>query len=114
MYYFKEGELGDMQRLCISGVGSLYRALQYNGKWEDNERNGNGLLTYTNGDTLQGPFLHGQPHGVLIYAFNSTSKKNSKGKTIVKKRAARFERGNRIEWIQEDNKIMTMLTAFAF
>ena len=38
MYYIKEGELGDSERLFIGGVGSLYRTMSYNGSWEDDAK----------------------------------------------------------------------------
>jgi hypothetical protein len=152
MHYLKEGELGDEQRLCVGGVGSLYRAASYRGAWVDDVRTGHGVLTYTNGDTLEGHFLHGQPHGVLLYTFHSTAnsraaaaakkKKNnnnssatattaaageatgtgtgagtgagggSKGKPRT--RGARFERGERVEWIDEHSPLMKMLNAFHY
>lgn len=113
MYYLKEGEIGDAKRMCIGGVGSLYRAMKYSGNWEHNERNGTGMLTYCNGDTLQGNFLHGQPHGVLLYTFHSTAKSNGRGKLIARTRGARFERGERIEWIDEKAPLMKMLEAIS-
>jgi hypothetical protein len=112
MHFFKDGEKGDLQRQCIGGVGSAYRALSYRGNWEQNERNGYGTLTYVNGDTIEGHFEHGQPHGVHVYLFHSTAKKNRKGITVVKKRGARFVRGERIEWIDENSTIMKMVGIF--
>jgi hypothetical protein len=111
MYYFKEGEMGDLKRLCIGGVGCMYRALKYSGAWEHGERNGTGLLTYTNGDTIYGNFLHGQPHGVHLYTFHSSAKKDKRGVLVTKKRGARYERGERVEWLDQKSPQMKLLLA---
>ena len=113
MLYFKEGELGDAKRLYIGGVGSLYRTFKYSGNWEHNERNGTGVLTYANGDTLQGNFLHGQPHGVLLYTFHSKAKKNGRGQLVARRRGARYERGERVEWLDDQSPLMKLLRALA-
>mmetsp|Transcript_28230 Transcript_28230/g.62535 ORF Transcript_28230/g.62535 Transcript_28230/m.62535 type:complete len:300 (-) Transcript_28230:97-996(-) len=112
MYYLKEGELGDLARQCISGVGSMYRAKGFAGTWEADQRNGHGVLTYTSGDTLTGHFLHGQPQGVAMYAFESTAKVDAKGKRQVRKRGARFERGYRVEWLDDKTAAMKLFRAF--
>jgi hypothetical protein len=40
--YAREGDMGDPQRLFIGGVGSLYRVKAYEGKWEDDRKQGPG------------------------------------------------------------------------
>lgn len=113
MHYFKDGEIGDLKRMCIGGVGSMYRAIKYDGAWEEGERNGVGVLTYTNGDTIQGNFMHGQPHGVHLYTFHSTAKKDHRGVTVARKRGARYERGERVEWLDEKSPLMRMMALFS-
>lgn len=116
MHFLKDGEKGDVKRQCIGGMDSLYRAESYLGAWSHNERNGYGCLTYVNGDTIQGHFEHGQPHGVHVYTFHSTAKKDKKGNKgvlVARKRGARFVRGDRVEWIDEHSPIMKMVGVFS-
>lgn len=87
--YLRSGELGDANRLFIGGVGSLYRMSSFTGTWDNGVRSGIGVMTYTCGDTLEGHFRQGQPHGVMVYRFAST------GRT----RLARYDQGSRLEWI---------------
>ena len=89
MYYLKHGEKGDPERLFIGGVGSLYRIESYQGTWVDNAKEGLGIMTYTNGDTLEGDFVAGQPEGRFMCMF----KRSGRTKFI------KFERGYRVEWI---------------
>lgn len=112
MYYFKDGELGDTKRQCIGGMGSMYRAASYSGAWVHNERTGFGTLTFVNGDTIQGQFEHGQPHGVHVYTFHSTAKKNKRGAVVTRRRGARYVRGDRVEWIDDSAPIMKMVAIF--
>lgn len=65
----------------------------YKGEFQNNIREGNGLLIYMNYDTLEGNFHHGQPHGTMVYTFASTGKI----------RFGKYLRGDRIEWIQTQN-----------
>lgn len=59
------------------------------GSWLDDVREGYGKVIYCNNDTIEGHFLHGQPHGTVVYTFAGTGK--------IK--YARYENGTRIEWI---------------
>jgi len=52
-------------------------------------------MTYTNGDTLDGRFRNGHPHGTIVYTFVSTD-----GRV----RLAKYDRGTRIEWIAVGKK----------
>ena len=54
-------------------------------------REGLGVMTYANGDTLEGMFRSGQPHGRMVYTFVSTG-----GRV----RMAQYERGTRLHWIE--------------
>lgn len=54
-------------------------------------RDGLGVMTYANGDTLEGLFRSGQPHGTMVYTFVSSG-----GRV----RLAKFERGIRLQWIE--------------
>jgi hypothetical protein len=112
MHYLKDGEIGDVKRMYIGGVGSLYRTARFSGQWEHGERNGVGLLTYTNGDTIHGNFLHGQPHGVHRYTFHSAAHKDKRGVLAARSRGARYDRGERVEWLDEKSPLMTLLSAF--
>jgi hypothetical protein len=67
----------------------MYRMHTFTGTWEDNTREGIGLMTYTCGDTLEGTFKNGQPHGVAVYRFAKS------GRT----RLGRYDSGTRVEWI---------------
>lgn len=93
-YFVRNGESGDSDRLNIGGVDFLYRVSTYKGTYEDDIREGLGLLTYTNGDTLEGNFSKGQPHGTMIYQFATSGKI----------RLAKYVRGDRMEWIEMKNK----------
>lgn len=90
-YYLKARDIGDEKRLFIGGVCSLYRLKEYSGHWVDDARTGQGTATYINGDSVQGPFLNGHPHGTVVVTFASSSKQ----------RAARYEKGTRICWLEE-------------
>lgn len=89
MHYMKNGEMGDPARHCVGGVDAMYRSLSFSGTWDMGVRQGVGMLTYANGDTLEGNFRSGQPHGVMVYRFAST------GKT----RLAQYDKGTRSDWI---------------
>lgn len=95
-YFMREGELGDTARQCIGGVGSMYRMKLFKGDYDENIRHGQGILTYTNSDTLEGKFIKGQPHGMMLYTFASTGKL----------RLALYVRGDRKEWIDQKLKEM--------
>lgn len=75
--------------MFIGGLNSLYRMKSYKGEYIDDVREGNGIMTYTNGDTIDGSFVRGLPHGTMVYTFAST------GKT----RIAKYERGKRSNWV---------------
>lgn len=90
MYYLKHGERGDPERLMIGGVDSLYRIESYQGTWENNIKDGQGIMTYTNGDTLEGDFINGQPEGQFMCMF----KKSGRTKFV------KFQRGYRVEWVK--------------
>jgi hypothetical protein len=88
--YLLEGEAGDPKRLFIGGIDSLYRFKQYHGEWVDDEKEGQGVATYVNGDSIEGNFTRGQPHGVLLYHFSNGSE-----------RYATYLRGQRVEWTSD-------------
>lgn len=75
-YYLREGEAGDPKRLFIGGVGSLYRIRQYEGMWVDDVRQGSGVATYINGDTISGSFVQGRAHGIVKYTFAQSGRVN--------------------------------------
>lgn len=68
----------------------MYRVKLYQGQYEDDFRQGPGMITYTNGDSLSGHFQRGQPHGTMVYTFaiSKTTK------------IAKYVRGERAEWIE--------------
>ena len=82
--------MGDSNNLFIGGIGSLYRMKFYKGEYQNGVREGSGVLTYTNGDTIDGNFKNGHAHGTMLYTFAAT------GKT----RLAKYENGYRIDWIE--------------
>eukprot|EP01038_Epipyxis_sp_PR26KG_P005293 gene5293-7355_t len=92
--YLKNGEMGDGKRLCIGGIDSLYRTKEYQGSWVENKREGYGIMTYTNGDTIEGNFLNGLLEGTAVYKFINSGNI----------RYARYARGYRQEWIQLKTK----------
>jgi hypothetical protein len=67
--YLREGEAGDPQRYFIGGVGSLYRFKHYSGEWKYDEKDGEGKGTYVNGESVEGNFRKGRPHGILLYRY---------------------------------------------
>jgi len=57
-------------------------------------------MTYVNGDKIQANFVMGQPHGICQVTFGTTGKI----------RYARFERGKRLEWLDDAiNKMAKIL-----
>ena len=68
-HYLRDGEEGEVSRLYIGGIDSLYRMRSYHGSWVDGVREGVGVMTYINGDAIEGPFRKGQPHGKVLYRF---------------------------------------------
>lgn len=66
----------------------MYRPIRYEGQWELNERQGQGVIIYINGDRLKGHFEQGQPEGVMTYTF-----------ATGRERQALFERGERVKWL---------------
>lgn len=114
MHYLRDGEIGDSARMFIGGTGSLYRTQHYKGGWVDDVRSGYGVLTYTNGDTIEGHFEHGVPHGVFLCVFHSKAKKNNRGITVTRRRGARYERGERVQWIDVNSNVMKMFGAFEY
>lgn len=100
--YLREGDMGDLDRQCIGGRGSMYRTKLYVGEWVGNVREGNGKLYYVNGDYIEGSFLWGQPHGIVKYHF------------VKKKRVrlARYVRGVREAWIEEKVREASNIISF--
>jgi hypothetical protein len=90
MFFIREGELGDPDRYFIGGVDSLYRMKQYKGEFNEDKREGQGVLTYTNDDSIEGNFVNGQPHGTMLYCFASTGKKD----------LAIYDKGYRVKFIE--------------
>jgi hypothetical protein len=88
--YLLEGESGDPDRLFIGGIDSLYRFKHYEGQWNNDEKEGQGKATYVNGDSIEGEFHRGQPHGILLYRFANG-----------KEKYATFVRGQRVEWTSD-------------
>jgi hypothetical protein len=88
MFYMRDGEMGDIERHCIGGVDSMYRMKSFKGEFEEDIRHGRGILTYTNEDRLEGNFIRGQAHGVMLYYFASTGKMN----------IAEYKNGYRVKW----------------
>ena len=88
MYYIRDGEMGDTERYCIGGVGSMYRMKLFKGEFMENIRQGRGVLTYTNDDRLEGHFENGQPHGTMLYFFGATGKLN----------VVEYKHGYRLAW----------------
>ncbi len=87
----KKGDEGDKDRMFIGGQHSLYRFKSYSGDWVEDRETGVGKATYVNGDTIEGDFVNGLPHGIVIYKFASTGKR----------RRARYHNGYRVEWLSE-------------
>jgi hypothetical protein len=90
MFFIRDGEMGDKDRFCIGGVDSMYRMKSYKGEFDDSTRHGQGILTYTNDDRLEGHFVQGQPHGTVLYFFASTGKMS----------IAEYKNGYRVQWIE--------------
>ena len=88
--YLRIGDAGDPDRQCIGGRGSMYRFKFYEGEWQENVREGHGVATFVNDDTLTGEFRHGQPHGIIEVLFHHSNRM----------RFALYERGTRKERIK--------------
>lgn len=56
----------------------------------DDEKEGEGVATYVNGDSIEGNFVRGQPHGVLLYRFANG-----------KQKYATYVRGQRVDWTSD-------------
>lgn len=96
--------MGEPKRMFIGGKGSLYRIKEYIGMWEDDEKHGMGILTYFNGDKIEGTMWKGQPNGVVQYHFATTKKI----------RYAHYEQGLRVKWMDAKvRKVKTMLRVLA-
>ncbi len=80
--YVQDSHAGDPM------LNGLYKRKAYDGEWIENMRVGHGKLTYVNGDTLTGPFVQGQPHGLIEVKFGRTGRI----------RFATYERGTRVSW----------------
>jgi hypothetical protein len=80
--------------MYIGGVDCLYRIKSYKGQYVEDKRQGNGIITYPNGDTLEGHYENGQPHGTMVQTFVQTGRV----------RMAKFVRGERVEWVQIKHK----------
>ena len=76
--------------MFIGGVDSLYRFKKYDGQWVNDVKEGQGIATYVNDDSIEGNFVNGQPHGILLYLFANG-----------KKKYATYVRGQRIEWASD-------------
>jgi hypothetical protein len=105
----KKGDAGEPDKMFTGGVGSLYRVESYDGTWYHGERftvfvfilswhnyfvpcrTGTGIIKYLNGDTVEGTFVNGQPHGYVIYFFAKSKRR----------RQARYHFGYRLEWLEE-------------
>lgn len=97
--------MGDPTRLFIGGKDSLYRVKEYTGDWVENQKHGRGVMTYFNGDKIDGPFVQGQPHGQCIYVFATTNKI----------RNALYVRGERIKFVDETlDEIKRKMAKFKF
>lgn len=88
--FLRDGEMGNNHRMYIGGVDSLYRFKCYKGQFQADERQGNGIATYTNGDSLEGHFEKGQAHGTIVCTFFLSGRV----------RVAKYFRGERTEWIE--------------
>ena len=73
----------------------MYRIREYEGQWEDNERNGKGIVTYVNGDKIEGNFVRGHPHGVCQYHFSGTCGREPR------MRFAEYVNGTRTRWLDQ-------------
>lgn len=87
--------MGDENRYCIGGLGSMYRMKLFKGNYEDDRRDGPGIMTYTNGDTLEGNFVNGLPNGPIVYTFGETKK--------IK--LAVYDHGMRKEWVDLKQRV---------
>ena len=88
--FIKDGELGDAHNMFIGGVDSLYRIKSYKGEFVDDVREGNGVITYTNGDSIEGYFHHGLAHGTMVYTFAKDAST----------KVAQYRNGYRIKWVE--------------
>lgn len=68
----------------------MYRIKIYKGQFVHDEREGEGMVIYPNGDTMQGHFQKGQPHGTMVFTF-------AKSKRVS---IAKYVRGERKEWVE--------------
>ncbi len=73
----------------------MYRFKKYKGSFVNNIREGHGIATYTNDDTIEGNFKAGQPHGVMVISFVPKPEEEH-GRV----RLAKYEHGTRIDWIK--------------
>ena len=94
-YYLRDGDIGDLKRHAIGGKDSMYRVKEYSGGWEENTRYGEGIITYVNGDKVEGTFVKGQPHGVCQYHFAGTDEKKPR------MRYAEYCRGERVKFMDQ-------------
>lgn len=94
MIFLRDSESGDPDRQWMGRNGSLYRLKKYKGEYKDDVRQGNGIATYTNGDSLEGHFENNQPHGIIVCTFARSGRV----------RLSRYNRGIREEWIEIKHK----------
>jgi hypothetical protein len=97
--YVQDAHAGDPM------LNGLYKRKSYDGDWYENMRVGHGTLKYVNGDTLTGPFVQGQPHGLIEVKFARTGRI----------RYAHFTRGIRTSWVKAKkttNKAISALKEF--
>jgi hypothetical protein len=80
----------------------MYRTRTYSGTWVENVRVGHGVLTYVTGDTVEGVFRNGLPHGIILYTFNlKISKKEDK--TDIKNSKKKFKNDKHWKDVNESN-----------
>jgi len=94
-YYLRDGDIGDLDRYCIGGNDSMYRVKEYSGDWKENIREGKGIITYVNGDKVEGDMVKGQLHGTCQYHFAGG------GDRVPRMRYALYTRGTRIEFMDQ-------------
>ena len=60
-----------------SGIGKqTYAGVgEYNGYWQENQRNGEGVMIYQNKDIYSGKWKKGEKEGQGTYVFNETGMK---------------------------------------
>jgi hypothetical protein len=80
-------------RLCIGGVGYMYRVATYEGDWEEGMRQGQGVISYANGEKIRGVYYKAQPHGECVFLY-----------TDGFERGGIWELGTRVRWLSEEEE----------